>query len=76
MDTYSGLGDWQWESSADALSDWNDLDNISVEDSSNYTPGDADVGMYLRAYATYLDSDGVLMRGLSSTIGPVQAAPE
>ncbi len=76
VDTYSDLGDWQWESSADALSDWNDIDNISVEDSSSYTPVDADVGMFLRAYATYVDSEGVLKRGLSSTIGPVQAAPE
>ena len=76
VDTYSNLGDWQWESSADALSDWNDIDDIAVEGSSNYTPVEEDVGMFLRAYATYLNSDGVLMRGLSSTIGPVQAAPE
>ena len=76
VDSYSDLGSWQWERSADALSEWDDINDISVDGSSTYTPVEADVGMFLRVYATYVDSEGVLKRGLSSTIGPVQVASE
>lgn len=74
VDSYSNLGSWQWEISSDALGEWNEIPEISAFDSSTYTPVEDDVGMFLRTYATYVDSEGVLKRGLSLTIGPVQAA--
>ncbi len=76
QDSYSNLSDWQWQSSETALSDWDDINNINVEDTASYTPTSDDVGSFLRVYVTYTDSEGVLKRGLSPTIGPVQEAIE
>ncbi len=76
MDSYSDLGSWHWERSDDALGDWDDIADIATDDSSIYTPVSTDAGKFLRAYATYLDSEGILKRGLSPTIGPVQVASE
>ncbi len=76
QDSYSNLSDWQWQSSETALSDWDDINNINVEDTASYTPTSSDVGSFLRVYVTYTDSEGVLKRGLSPTIGPVQEAIE
>ena len=71
---YSNLGDWKWEASADALTGWEDITDVNATDTSTYTPSASDEGMFLRAYVTYTDSDGVFKRGLSPTIGPVTAA--
>ena len=76
QDSYSNLSDWQWQSSETALSDWDDINNINVEDTASYTPTSSDVGSFLRVYVTYTDIEGVLKRGLSPTIGPVQEATE
>ena len=75
-DAYSNLSDWQWQSSETALNDWQDINNINVEDTASYTPASSDVGSFLRVYVTYTDSEGILKRGLSPTIGPVQEAIE
>ena len=73
-DAYSDIGTWQWERSVDALDDWDLINTIAVEDATTYEPVEDDVGMFLRAYITYVDEDGVYRRGLSPIIGPVQAA--
>ena len=44
---------WQWARSSDGSAGWGD---IAVATSATYTPVAADVGMYLRATATYTDS--------------------
>ena len=75
-DSYTNLGDWQWQSSEDALSEWTDIVVVSAEESSAYTPVSTDIGKFLRVYVSYTDSEGIFKRGLSSTIGPVQAAIE
>ena len=75
-DAYSNLSDWQWQSSETALNDWLDINQISTEDTSLYTPADSDIGKFLRVYVTYTDSNGVLKRGLSPTVGPVQDAQQ
>ncbi len=71
-DAYSNLSDWNWQSSETALNDWVDIIGIDTEDTASYTPVSADVGSFLRVYVTYTDSEGILKRGLSPTIGPVQ----
>ena len=71
-ESYSNLSDWQWQSSETAISDWEDITRIDVEDTASYTPVSADVGKFLRVYVTYTDNEGILKRGLSPTIGPVQ----
>ena len=68
---YSELGHWKWERSNDGLRGWVDVTDYDADDSSIYTPEDANKDKYLRASATYLDSDDKLKRGLSPTIGPV-----
>ena len=50
----SGNPTWKWEFSSSRSSGWVD---ISTAESDTYTPGDGDLGKYLRATATY--SDGV-----------------
>ncbi len=72
QDAYSNLGDWQWQRSETALSDWVDITGIDIDDTDSYTPVSTDVGSFLRVYVTYTDSEGILKRGLSPTIGPVQ----
>lgn len=74
QDAYTNLGDWQWQSSETALSDWEDINNIDAEDTASYTLSSSDVGTFLRVYVTYTDREGILKRGLSPTIGPVQEA--
>lgn len=71
-DSYSNLGDWQWQRSETALSDWVNITGIDIDDTDSYTPVSTDVGSFLRVYVTYTDSEGILKRGLSPTIGPVQ----
>jgi len=71
-DAYSNLGDWQWQISETALSDWTDITGLDTEDTASYTPVSTDVGSFLRVYVTYTDEYGILKRGLSPTIGPVQ----
>lgn len=72
QDAYSNLGDWNWQSSETALNDWVDITGISAGETDSYTPVSTDVGKFLRVYVTYTDSEGILKRGLSPTIGPVQ----
>ena len=76
QDAYSDLGEWQWQSSDDALGDWTDIVNLTTDNTSAYTPASTDVGSFLRVYVTYIDNEGIPKRGLSSTIGPVQEAIE
>ena len=76
QDAYSDLGEWQWQSSDDALGDWTDIVNLTTDNTSAYTPVSTDVGSFLRVYVTYIDNEGIPKRGLSSTIGPVQEAIE
>ncbi|MDE0141061.1 MAG: hypothetical protein OXI80_05125 [Caldilineaceae bacterium] len=71
-DAYTNLGDWQWQISETALSDWTDITGLDTEDTASYTPVSTDVGSFLRVYVTYTDEYGILKRGLSPTIGPVQ----
>jgi len=71
-DAYSNLSDWQWQISETALSDWADITGLNTEDTASYTPISTDAGSFLRVYVTYTDSEGILKRGLSPTIGPVQ----
>lgn len=71
-DAYSNLGDWQWQISETALSDWTDITGLDTEDTASYTPVSTDAGSFLRVYVTYTDEYGILKRGLSPTIGPVQ----
>ena len=46
---------WQWARSADGQTGWT---NISGATSSDYTPGNADASVYLRATVTYEDRRG------------------
>ena len=71
-EAYTNLGDWQWQISETALSDWTDITGLDTEDTATYTPVSTDVGSFLRVYVTYTDEYGILKRGLSPTIGPVQ----
>jgi len=49
-----------------------DITGIDIDDTDSYTPVSTDVGSFLRVYVTYTDGEGILKRGLSPTIGPVQ----
>ena len=46
---------WQWARSEDGSTDWTDIDTAT---SNSYTPVAADVGMFLRATASYSDREG------------------
>ena len=62
---------WQWRSSADKVS-WN---NIGGAGSGSYTPGDGDVGRYLRAEASYTDGHGSGKDARADSGNPVRPAP-
>ena len=50
---------WVWESSSDGSTGWTAVTGASsTVTASSYTPVDADLGMYLRATATYTDPEG------------------
>ena len=50
---------WVWESSSDGNTGWTAAGGAtSTVTTSSYTPVDADLGMYLRATATYTDPEG------------------
>ena len=72
--SYTGLGQWQWERSENALDGWADVTNDSESDTSSYTPVGTDAGKFLRAYVTYYDIEGNFKRGLSPITGPVEEA--
>ena len=46
---------WQWESSSDGSTGWSDIAGAT---SAAYTPVDGDVGNFLRATASYTDTQG------------------
>ena len=53
-------GQWKWERSERATGPWADVDDEETEDAvegreATYMPTEDDVGMYLRATATYED---------------------
>ena len=62
---------WQWRSSADKVS-WSDIDGAG---SGSYTPGDGDVGRYLRAEASYTDGHGSGKDARADSGNPVRPAP-
>lgn len=71
---------WQWSRSARATGGWTDIeddeDTDAVEgESSSYTPIADDVGMYLRATATYTDEHGKDKTAEAISANPVQADP-
>ena len=62
---------WHWDKSQDATN-WT---TISGASSVTYTPVSGDVGMYLRAVATYTDNQGPGKTASAATAGTVQAKP-
>lgn len=50
-----GTLSYQWQRSSSTSTGWGD---ISGANTANYTPGDADVGQYLRVVASYTDGQG------------------
>ena len=48
--------EWQWATSTDAMGPWNDIKDATI---NRYTPGEGDVGVYLRVTVTYMDRSGV-----------------
>ena len=62
---------WQWDKSQDA-SNWT---TISGATSVTYSPVNGDVGMYLRAVATYTDGEGSGKTATGTTASIVQARP-
>lgn len=76
QESISNVGTWQWESSMDALTNWESVNDIAPADTSRYTPVVTDVGKFLRAYVTYTDNNGIYKRGLSVIIGPVEGTTE
>ena len=64
---------WQW---ARAISPTGSYTNVSSGvDHASYTPVAADVGQYLRAFATYEDLQGGSKTANGVSDNPVQAAP-
>jgi hypothetical protein len=71
-----GLGNltWRWQSSPDA-NNWNDIDGVT---STNFTPGEAQVGLKLRVLASYTDGLGTaesVVSASSAVIANVNDSP-
>ena len=76
---------WQWSRSTRATGGWTDIedddpDTSNVDEGATakmpaYTPRQADVGMYLRATATYDDGEGKGKSAEAISANPVQADP-
>ena len=65
---------WVWESSADGNTGWTAVSGAtSTATTSSYTPVDADLGMFLRATATYTDPEGSSKSAEGVSSNPVQA---
>ena len=65
---------WVWESSSDGTTGWTVVSGAtSTVTTSSYTPVDADLGMYLRATATYTDPEGSGKSAEAVSVNPVQA---
>ena len=62
---------WVWHSSSDG-STWTPISGAA---SSSYTPENTDVGLYLRATASYTDDEGSSKSAEAVSANPVQAAP-
>ena len=62
---------WAWSTGSSASGSWS---NISGATSASYTPVPGDVGRYLRARATYTDSDGPNQTADRITTSAVRAA--
>ncbi len=74
---------WQWSRSARATGSWTDIEDDPTTSANEgataqtkaYTPTRADVGMYLRATATYDDGHGTGKTAEAISANPVQADP-
>ena len=72
---------WQWSRSARATGPWTDIEddgdteNLTEGQTPTYEPTDDDVGMYLRATATYGDGEGEDKSAHAISANPVQADP-
>ncbi len=64
---------WAWSTGSSATGNWTDISNAT---SASYTPVDGDVGRYLRATATYTDSDGPNQTASGISASAVQAATQ
>ena len=64
---------WQWARAASPNGSWTNVS--SGVDHASYTPVAADVGQYLRAWATYEDPQGGSKSANVVSDNPVQAAP-
>ena len=64
---------WQWARAASPSGSWTNVS--SGVDHASYTPVAADVGYYLRAWATYEDPQGGSKSANVVSDNPVQAAP-
>ena len=64
--------DWTWESSSSWSSGWT---TISGETSDSYTPASGEVGKYLRAVASYTNSQNTPVSAHGISAYPVRAAP-
>ena len=62
---------WGWDRSQDAAN-WTPISGAA---SATYTPAAGDVGMYLRAVATYTDGEDTGKTASAATAGAVQANP-
>ena len=74
---------WQWSRSTRATGGWTDIENDpdttadegALAKTASYTPSGDDVGMYLRATATYDDGEGKGKSAEAVSANPVQADP-
>ena len=71
---------WQWSRSTRATGGWTDVEDVEGTDEvegtqRSYTPTKDDVGMYLRAAATYDDGEGKGKSAEAVSANPVQADP-
>ncbi len=61
---------YQWQMSADGINDWIDIPSGVLP---TFVPGDAEVGMFLRAVVTYTDDQGTLeTKASAATTAPVE----
>ena len=74
-DSISGTT-WQWASSSDGSTNWNNISRATSTDTMRaYTPVAEDEGNYLRATASYTDGHGAGKSAQAVSANVVQAAP-
>lgn len=72
-----GLGalSYQWQRSSNASTGWGDIPSAT---SATYTPGDSDVGKFLRVVASYTDGEGQaesVISAVTSAVANINDAP-